>query len=228
MGLALARGMSRTFLRAALVPIALCSLLSCDGAGDDEAPPADAEARGNESGERYPTRIETPAVLRGLVRPGPVDGQDAVIPCATCHEASLRRAELPESADGIAGPHTGLRVDHGAIACAACHHESDRSALHLADGTSLPLSDAMRLCRQCHGPQTRDYDHGSHGGMRGFWDLSRGPRERNHCVSCHDPHAPAFGEFMPMPATRDRGAASGHEGDGGHGEPAAGDEGPHD
>ena len=67
-------------------------------------------------------------------------------------------------------------------------------------------------CAQCHGPQYRDYRHGAHGGMRGHWDLSRGPRERNHCVACHDPHAPAFGQFEPVPGPRDRftGAAAPH------------------
>lgn len=40
--------------------------------------------------------------------------------------------------------------------------------------------------------------------MRGHWDQSRGPRSRNHCVSCHDPHGPAFGSFQPMPPPRDR------------------------
>ncbi len=114
----------------------------------------------------------------------------------------------------MGGPHAGFRFDHGDLSCAACHSEGDRSALHLADGTSLPLTEAMQLCRQCHGPQSRDYDHGSHGGMRGHWDLSEGPRERNHCVSCHDPHGPAFGRFMPRPAPRDRFLGmSGHGGE---------------
>jgi hypothetical protein len=62
----------------------------------------------------------------------------------------------------------------------------------------------MALCAQCHGTQKRDYDHGAHGGMRGYWDLKRGPRERNHCVSCHDPHAPKFGTFMPVHPPKDR------------------------
>ena len=84
------------------------------------------------------------------------------------------------------------------------------AALSLAYG--LFPADALRLCAQCHGPQYRDYRHGAHGGMRGHWDLSRGPRERNHCVACHDPHAPAFGQFEPVPGPRDRftGAAAPH------------------
>ena len=66
------------------------------------------------------------------------------------------------------------------------------------------MREAMQLCAQCHGPQTRDYRRGSHGGMQGYWDLSRGDRVRNHCVDCHDPHAPAFPRFTPLPPPRDR------------------------
>lgn len=95
-------------------------------------------------------------------------------------------------------------LSHGELTCAACHDATDRAALHLADGRTIALLDAMTLCAQCHGPQKRDYDHGAHGGMRGHWDLARGPRERNHCVACHEPHAPAFGRFSPAPGPRDR------------------------
>ncbi len=111
---------------------------------------------------------------------------------------------MPDSAAGIGGPHAGLEVKHGDLACASCHAPTSRSHLRLADGREIPLRDAMALCAQCHGTQKRDYDHGAHGGMRGYWDLTRGPRERNHCVSCHDPHAPKFGTFMPVHPPKDR------------------------
>jgi formate-dependent nitrite reductase cytochrome c552 subunit len=66
------------------------------------------------------------------------------------------------------------------------------------------MRDAMQLCAQCHGPQFRDYTHGSHGGMQGHWDLSRGPRLRNHCVDCHDPHTPQFQPSNPVLPPADR------------------------
>lgn len=151
------------------------------------------------------TEIEIPASLRGLpVGPQNPRGELAVVPCATCHDAPDAAAPLPTSARGIAGPHRGLRLEHGELACGACHHPSDRDALRLADGRAIDLVEAMRLCAQCHGPQARAYRHGAHGGMRGHWDVTEGPRTRNHCVSCHDPHAPAFGSFSPMPPPRDR------------------------
>jgi hypothetical protein len=68
----------------------------------------------------------------------------------------------------------------------------------------VEFADVMKLCAQCHGPQFRDYQHGAHGGMNGYWDLSRGGRSRNNCIDCHDPHAPAYVGAIPAPRPRDR------------------------
>lgn len=160
------------------------------------------QARSAPRSVQYDTTIVPPAVLSGLSVPMP-DGGAQVVPCTTCHEPRSARP-LPASASNLGGPHAGLTVQHGDLRCASCHDATQRDRLHLADGRSPPLRDAMLLCAQCHGPQKRDYDHGAHGGMRGHWDLSRGPRERNHCVACHDPHAPRFGKFVPVSGPRDR------------------------
>lgn len=177
----------------------LCVLAACRSA-EQPTPRRDAPARE----ELFTTTVVTPNVLRGLPT-GPVghDGKLAVTPCATCHGAR-DTSGLPGPGVAVAGPHSGLRHKHGELACAACHAAEQRDRLHLADGRSIPLLDAMLLCGQCHGPQKRDYDHGAHGGMRGHWDLASGPRKRNHCVACHDPHAPAFGHFQPVLRPRDR------------------------
>lgn len=76
--------------------------------------------------------------------------------------------------------------------------------LHLATGEQVPMLQAIRLCAQCHGTQWRDYQRGAHGGMFGYWDLSRGSRTRNHCVDCHDPHTPKFVGGRPVLPPRDR------------------------
>lgn len=163
----------------------------------------------------YAVEIVRPTVLKGLpIGPADVHGQATVTPCATCHGGRDAGA-LPESARAIKGPHAGLALTHGGLRCAACHDPEARDRLRLADGRTLPLTEAMQLCAQCHGPQKTNYDHGAHGGMRGHWDLSVGPRERNHCVACHNPHAPAFGQFLPVAGPRDRfteSARGGHNG----------------
>ena len=96
-----------------------------------------------------------------------------------------------------------LRFEHGDNACRACHDPARYDRLRLATGDSVPMTEALRLCAQCHGTQHRDWLHGAHGGMNGYWDLRRGDRVRNHCVDCHDPHAPRFPRFMPMDPPRD-------------------------
>ena len=82
--------------------------------------------------------------------------------------------------------------------------ESFRQRVSPTDRWSADDREAVMEELFPEGPQRRDYDHGAHGGMQGYWDLRRGPRTRNHCVECHDVHSPAFGAFRPMPAPRDR------------------------
>lgn len=134
------------------------------------------------------------------------DANDASvgIGCPTCHSLDdVIRGPQTDAADA-GGPHVGLVFRHGDNTCASCHDPVDPTRLHLAAGEAVPMSEAMRLCAQCHGPQFRDYTRGSHGGMRGHWDLTRGPRQRNHCIDCHDAHAPSYPRFRPMPPPNDR------------------------
>jgi formate-dependent nitrite reductase cytochrome c552 subunit len=130
-------------------------------------------------------------------------GQPARIGCPTCH-ASQPPRPLPVSPTDLKEFHVGLTFRHGDLACAACHVAGRPDMVHLADGALLAVTQALRLCAQCHGPQYRDYQHGSHGGMNGHWDLRSGPRLRNHCVDCHDPHAPQIAAVQPAPPPRDR------------------------
>ncbi len=106
--------------------------------------------------------------------------------------------------------HQGLVTRHGDQACRACHQGPDYAELHLADGAAVAFTEVQTLCRQCHGPQARDFDHGAHGGMNGYWDLSRGPRERHACTTCHDPHAPAYVGMMPARGPVDPRHTGGH------------------
>lgn len=130
-------------------------------------------------------------------------GDAVTAACSTCHttrepDRSNRRA------DDLKTFHQGLVLAHGHVSCLSCHNAANYDSLMLADGTPVAFTDVMQLCGQCHGPQTRDYYHGAHGGMTGYWDLSRGPRQRNNCVDCHDPHAPAFPKMIPTFKPRDR------------------------
>ncbi|HWO14952.1 MAG TPA: hypothetical protein VNN80_35860 [Polyangiaceae bacterium] len=161
-------------------------------------------------------RIGVPAPNTSSASAGSEKG--VAVRCATCHE--LRpAAPLPASMLELDQFHQGLELRHGVLGCASCHTPGASTTLHLADGRRLQSGQAIELCRQCHGPQYRDYEHGAHGGMTGYWDLSRGPRTRNHCVDCHDPHAPQIRQVIPAAPPRDRfmgerasASAAAHEG----------------
>jgi|GEM_PF-1151017 len=124
-------------------------------------------------------------------------GAPAEVACATCH-TTRTPVVATRQADDLDEFHQGLVMEHGELSCLSCHNPNNYDTLKLADGTSVGFENVMQLCAQCHGPQSRDYRNGSHGGMNGYWDLSRGPRQRNACIVCHDAHAPAYPQLMPV------------------------------
>ena len=134
---------------------------------------------------RHPMLIRNPPTL-GTLDTGLRDasGASVGVACATCHEpddpgALARKNEVPSDF------HAGIAIVHGDLACASCHDQEDRTRLRLANGETLAMDDVVLLCGQCHGPKYRDFVKGSHGGGRGYWDLSQGPWIRNSCVACH-------------------------------------------
>jgi hypothetical protein len=168
-------------------------------ATDHHAPPPDTKPT-TVTAAHHPVHIRTPkgppVVDSGLRDQA---GKAITVSCQHCHTTRPHDRESSATAD-LDQFHQGLRFNHGRQACVACHNPLDGyGSLHLADGKAVDFADVMTLCAQCHGPQYRDYQHGSHGGMNGYWDLSRGPRQRNNCIDCHDPHAPQFPRVQPAP-----------------------------
>lgn len=153
---------------------------------------------------RFPVHIRRPdgPPRIELTEPDP-QGRTGSIACSTCH--SVRepnfQTKLPADLDQF---HQGMPFNHGQLTCYACHHPNDADSLRLADSQPVSYPDVMVLCAQCHGVQMRDYEHGAHGGMTGYWDLTRGPRTRNNCIDCHDPHVPAFPKMQPVFKPQDR------------------------
>lgn len=125
------------------------------------------------------------------------DGSIISVRCNTCHDNKDPNVAT-NSGSELQGFHQKIQFQHGSLSCVSCHNAENYETLHFADGKSLEFADNMQLCAQCHGPQYRDYRNGSHGGMTGYWDLNRGPRQRNTCTDCHSAHAPAFPKLMPV------------------------------
>jgi len=142
-------------------------------------------------------------------------GRDVRVACASCH--TTRPPDLARrTTEGLLEFHQGAHLAHGGLACVACHAPPRYDALRLADGALVPYVEVMRLCSQCHGPQRRDYDHGAHGGMAGYWDLAKGGRIRNGCTECHAPHAPRYPTFAPARGPNDRFPPASHGDHGAH------------
>ena len=116
--------------------------------------------------------------------------------CMECHASLQTMREQPSALT----QHTHIRLDHGVNdRCAYCHHGENRDLLAIRGGTTVPFTESQKLCRQCHGPTYRDWEKGMHGKTTGYWDRTRGEARRFTCVECHDPHAPAYPKFRPLP-----------------------------
>lgn len=141
-----------------------------------------------------------------------VSGAPVGVACATCHgqndattESLAERAlATSKSTDGKRIMHAELELVHGDLQCSSCHEAESPDLLHSSDGAQFALSESMRLCSQCHGLIRKAYDNGAHGGMRGYWDLQRGPRARNTCIACHNPHSPAHPQIIPVAGPKDK------------------------
>ncbi len=183
---------------ASLAGFALIGVEVTRGNGSASVPAAPAPTLAVPAVKKFPVIVRLPAGPP-TIDSGRLDhhGQPAGIACATCHATRPANAAT-HSAEQLTEFHKGLAFNHGNRACIACHNSADYNTLHLADGTVVTFTQVMDLCGQCHGPQLRDYNHGAHGGMTGYWDLTRGPRTRNNCVDCHDPHTPKYPTVMPV------------------------------
>lgn len=181
-----------------LLAAGIAALTACDrGEPPPEPPPAPVAVQ-------HPVSIRPRPVVRGVAT-GHTNrlGEPVYATCSSCHATTTPNRDLREGAQ-LVQFHQGLHFAHGGLNCLSCHHADDYDTLRRADGTALGFADSETLCAQCHGRQARDYARGLHGGMSGYWDLTRGPRERNHCLHCHDAHAPRFPVVQPVLPPRDR------------------------
>ncbi len=173
-----------------------------------------AQKAGAPAAETPAAPVEKPALHPVVIKPGPptprldtglkdAAGNAITAACSTCHSTATPNIARHTASD-LFQAHRGLNYNHGNLTCLSCHNAKDYDTLHLADGRSVAFPDVMNLCAQCHGTAMRDYNNGSHGGMNGHWDLTRGGRVRNNCVNCHDPHMPKFPLVQPVLPPRDR------------------------
>jgi hypothetical protein len=117
--------------------------------------------------------------------------------CSDCHSLFETVERTPDQLQ----QHTDIVFDHGLNnRCLNCHAREDHNQLELYGGELVPLSDSHVLCSKCHGPTYRDWEEGMHGRTMGSWQTDDPAFRRLICIECHDPHAPAFGSIVPLPA----------------------------
>ncbi len=117
---------------------------------------------------------------------------DEYDPCSDCHEEEPTNYTVREMDD----EHDEMEFAHGTTWCLDCHDDEDRDALHLAGGKKVDFDNTSELCGQCHGSKIPDWKAGIHGKRTGHW---RGEKEYRPCISCHNPHLPAFEKRKPKP-----------------------------
>lgn len=127
--------------------------------------------------------------------------------CMECHQ----HVEDPRfDRSEIQVEHEDIHLDHGNNRyCLNCHHPENRNVFVDYDGAEIPEHDVTLLCAKCHGPKYRDWKAGVHGRQNGYWDATKGPKEKLRCIQCHDPHKPAFPPIKPLaPPTYPKRAAN--------------------
>lgn len=157
--------------------------------------------------ERTPIQFSTPQTPRITTNRTDTLGNPVTVSCASCHSNFTDRP-LIETADQLRTFHVGLSFQHGPadhqLTCMTCHHAPNYNFLRLADGKPLEFGHSRQLCAQCHSIQDRDYEHGAHGGMNGYWDRTKGTQVRKTCIDCHDPHSPRLPQMLPTFKPLDR------------------------
>jgi hypothetical protein len=178
-------------------------LMACPGPPDDPTI-HEAAAKPDGAQTRFATSVVLPYDQLGMSTAlKELSGKPARVTCITCHASFEPRAGY-EMARNIEGVHGGVTVEHGNLTCRSCHNPPRFQDFRMVDGSTVDYAHVMKLCAQCHGSIKRDYDNGAHGGMAGHWDLDSGPRNRNHCLHCHNAHHPAVPQMIPAPAPKYR------------------------
>jgi len=146
--------------------------------------------------DRVPDWMIDPSTLRSPADVLTYDAGGFAYSCSECHDLF----ESPVEPAPVLTQHQEIVLEHGINnRCFNCHHREKRDYFVAHDGSTIDSGDSQGLCAKCHGPVFRDWSHRVHGRTNGYWDTSRGPQRVKKCISCHDPHSPAFPSLPVAP-----------------------------
>lgn len=116
--------------------------------------------------------------------------------CNGCHQ--IFHSNSPAGA--TMNYHQEIRLQHGLNnRCVNCHDPQNRERLTLRDGVTVSFAQTPQLCAQCHGTVYRDWERGTHGKTLGSWITNSDAQRRLSCNECHNPHAPKYEPYKPLP-----------------------------
>jgi hypothetical protein len=146
-----------------------------------------------------PAQLAVGPVRQALDDPASIDLGGFRQSCNGCHQIFTAVPREPHERSF----HGEIVLNHGMNnRCANCHDAGNFERLRLHDGTSIPYARVATLCAQCHGTVFRDWERGAHGKTLGAWSPAMGEMMRLRCSECHNPHAPAFPRYEPLPGPR--------------------------
>ena len=122
--------------------------------------------------------------------------QLASFACSNCHSESLSILKRKAKSDEKKA-HWDIAMVHAkenTMNCKSCHSADDMNYLTSVTGVKIDINESFQLCSQCHSTQYNDWLGGAHGKQLNGWSP---PRVSKTCVSCHDPHQPAFPKRFP-------------------------------
>jgi hypothetical protein len=103
--------------------------------------------------------------------------------CSLCHDKPIKSDN-----DGKQS-HWNIKLNHSdKMNCQTCHDEAKPQEL-ITGIKKFKIEHSYKSCSSCHFQQYEDWKGGAHGKRISGW---KEPRVINNCVTCHDPHSPAF------------------------------------
>lgn len=119
--------------------------------------------------------------------------KDAIVkyPCSSCHAAPLTASETRSDA------HWDIELNHAdaeVMSCTTCHTADNLDTLHTLTDKPVDFDNSYTVCAQCHNMQVADWAGGAHGKRVGGWTP---PRVVENCITCHNPHDPAWDTRWP-------------------------------
>ncbi len=116
--------------------------------------------------------------------------------CSNCHTEPLEIMKK-SLVEGTKKAHWDIAMAHATenvMNCSTCHAKDNMNLLTSLTGALIEMDKSYQLCSQCHSRQYHDWEGGAHGKQLNGWAP---PRVAKTCVSCHNPHQPAFPKRFP-------------------------------